>query len=115
MQRTAEARQIPARKDLATAHNAHQAGPKKHGQSIPSAQTQTCPALFKSAGHVKLIGFRKQQARHAVLSKARYLAAQLPADLANDGVDEGRLGHVEFAGRHERDGQGNQPTRHDIR
>ena len=47
MQRTAEARQIPARKDLATAHNAHQAGPKKHGQSIPSAQKQTCPALFK--------------------------------------------------------------------
>lgn len=76
---------------------------------------KTCPTLLKSAGHVKTHRIQKAARTAYALSKARYLAAQLPADLANDGVDEGGLGHLELASRHERDGQGNQPTRHDIR
>lgn len=68
-----------------------------------------------SAGQSGITGIRNRKAKRTALSKARYLAAQLPADLANDGVDEGGLGHLELASRHERDGQGNQPTRHDIR
>lgn len=69
----------------------------------------------KAQGTSGITGIRNRKAKRTALSKAERLPTQLPADLANDGVDEGGLGHLELASRHERDGQGNQPTRHDIR
>lgn len=94
------------------AHSKRNTGNARQGNPGPK---KTCPTLLKSAGHVKTHRIQKAARTAYALSKARYLAAQLPADLANDGVDEGRLRHVELASRHERDRQSNQPTRHDIR
>ena len=71
----------------------------------PNANLPSAIEQRKAHKYTKLI--RNQQPRRTALPKVERLPAQLLADLANDGVDEGRLGHVELAGRHERDGQGN--------
>ena len=82
--------------------------PKHPNANVPCA-------LQTAQGTSGITGIRNRKAKRTALSKAERLPTQLPANLANDGVDEGGLGHLELASRHERDGQGNKPTRHDIR
>lgn len=81
--------------------------PKRPKTNVPCA-------LQTAQGTSGITGIRNRKAKRTTLPKAERLPAQLPADLANDGVDEGGLGHVKLASRYKRDGQGNQPTRHDI-
>lgn len=101
---------------LTVSRRAHQTEIMKHRAKQRKGPKTNVPCALQTAqGTSGITGIRKQQAKRAALSKAEQLPAQLPADLANDGVDEGGLGHLELASRHERDGQGNQPTRHDIR
>ena len=88
---------------------------RKEKKNLEGPKTHVPCALQKAQGTLGITEIRKRQAKRSALSKAERLPAQLPADLANDGVDEGGLGHLELASRHERDNQGNQPTRHDIR
>lgn len=88
---------------------------RKEQKILEGPKTNVPCALQKAQGTLGITGIRKRQATRTALSKAERLPTQLPADLANDGVNEGGLGHLELASRHERDSQGNQPTRHDIR